>query len=255
MPNLIPQDIREWMRRMEFKVNDLTRRMSNVIPGDIADGVSLNDFMSSGRWRRASAVGTTTAQGYPFNGASGTLEVYWDPSNAQVQQIFVNRGGGFFTRWWNGATWSAWSSAESGGLPATLTVDAPTLQNISATTLQPLPTNVTGSIALPAGTFEVLASMSCIVGDGLAYPLNAALSARYWLSGALTYQPSGTTAGIAGLKAPIGSSGGTVSRVHTVTSTGQNLGIQARAMINNGPNDVQIGIRGIILQLTPLRRI
>jgi hypothetical protein len=45
MPNLIPQDIREWMRRVEFKQNDLVRRMSNLIPGDIADGVDLDDFM------------------------------------------------------------------------------------------------------------------------------------------------------------------------------------------------------------------
>lgn len=108
MPNLIPQSINEWMRRTEFKLNDLTRRMSDAIPGNIADGVNLNGFMSSGRWRRASAVGTTTALGYPFNGAAGTLEVYWEPTNAQVQQVFYDRSGSRHQRWFNGSTWSAW---------------------------------------------------------------------------------------------------------------------------------------------------
>lgn len=109
MPNLIPQDIREWMRRMEFKVNDLARRNSNLVPGDIADGVDLDGFMSSGRWRRPSAVGTTTALNYPRDGASGTLEVYWEPTNAQVHQIFYDRSGRHHERWWNGTTWSVWT--------------------------------------------------------------------------------------------------------------------------------------------------
>lgn len=108
MPNLIPQDIREWMRRMEFKTNDLARRMSSLIPGDIADAVDLDGYMSTGRWRRPSAVGTTTALNYPFDGASGTLEVYWEPTNAQVHQIWYDRSGSIWSRWWNGATWSAW---------------------------------------------------------------------------------------------------------------------------------------------------
>lgn len=112
MPNLIPQDIREWMRRMEFKVNDLTRRMSNLIPGDIADGVDLDGFKSSGRWRRPSTTSTTTALHYPFNGASGTLEVYWEPTNAQVHQIWYDRSGTIWSRWWNGVTWSAWLAAD-----------------------------------------------------------------------------------------------------------------------------------------------
>lgn len=108
MANLIPQDIREWMRRMEFKVNDLTRRMNPLIPGDIADSVDLDGFMSSGRWRRPSVTGTTTALNYPFDGASGTLEVYWEPTNDQVHQIFYDRSGSIWSRWWNGLTWSAW---------------------------------------------------------------------------------------------------------------------------------------------------
>lgn len=108
MPNLIPQSIEEWMRRVEFKVNDLTRRMSSLIPGDIADGVDLNGFMSTGRFRRPSVVGTTTALNYPFAGASGTLEVYWEPSNAQVHQIWYDRSGTMFSRWWNGSVWSSW---------------------------------------------------------------------------------------------------------------------------------------------------
>lgn len=111
MPNLIPQDIREWMRRLEFKVNDLTRRMSNLIPGDIADGVDLDGFMSSGRWRRPSTVGTTTALNYPFAGASGTLEVYWEPTNPQVHQIWYDRNGTIWSRWWNNVVWSAWTAA------------------------------------------------------------------------------------------------------------------------------------------------
>jgi hypothetical protein len=109
MPNLIPQDIREWMRRIEFKVNDLARRNSNLVPGDIADGVDLDGYMSSGRFRRPSITGTTTALNYPFDGASGTLEVYWEPNNAQVHQIWYDRSGSQHSRWWNGSSWSAWS--------------------------------------------------------------------------------------------------------------------------------------------------
>lgn len=108
MPNLIPQDIREWMRRMEFKTNDLNRRMSSLIPGDIADAVDLDDYLTSGRWRRRSVVGTTTALGYPFDGAAGTLEVYQDPSDVnQVHQIWYDRAGSIWSRWYNG-TWGAW---------------------------------------------------------------------------------------------------------------------------------------------------
>jgi hypothetical protein len=108
VPNLIPQDIREWMRRMEFKVNDLTRRMSNLIPGDIADSVDLDDYMSSGRWIRRSNIGTTTALNYPFDAAAGVLEVYWDPTFDQVHQVFHDRSGSRHSRWWNGASWSNW---------------------------------------------------------------------------------------------------------------------------------------------------
>ena len=115
MPNLIPQDIREWMRRQEFKTNDLTRRMSNLIPGDIADGVDLDGFMSSGRWRRKSNAGTTTGLNYPFAGAAGVLEVYWLPDDASVQvhQIWYDRAGSIWSRWWNGVTWSAWLASGS----------------------------------------------------------------------------------------------------------------------------------------------
>lgn len=115
MPNLIPQDIREWMRRQEFKTNDLTRRMSSLLPGDIADAVDLDGFVSSGRYRRRSSVGTTTALHYPFAGAAGTLEVYWDPANTQVQQIFYDRAGNIYIRWHNGTSWSAWTGAGAGG--------------------------------------------------------------------------------------------------------------------------------------------
>lgn len=111
MPNLIPQDIREWMRRVESKLNEFNRRASDLVPGDIADGVSLNDFRSTGRFRRRSIVGTTTALGYPQAGASGTLEVYWDPAYTQVHQIFFGRSESIWTRWSadNGATWTAWT--------------------------------------------------------------------------------------------------------------------------------------------------
>jgi hypothetical protein len=108
VPNLIPQDIREWMRRMEFKTNDLGRRPSSLVPGDIDDAVDLDGFMSSGRWRRQSTTGTTTALHYPFAGAAGTLEVYWDPAFTQVHQVFYDRAGSIWTRWFNGAVWSAW---------------------------------------------------------------------------------------------------------------------------------------------------
>ena len=253
MPNLIPQDIREWMRRMEFKVNDLTRRNSNLVPGDIADGVDLDGFMSSGRWRRASAVGTTTALHYPFNGASGTLEVYWEPTSVQVQQVFINRGGGFFTRWWNGTTWSAWVSGASDGLPAPATATNNANQTIVSTTNGPLPTNVQASLSLPAGTTIVQAYVTCMIGSGVNFTPDATISVRYWLSGATTFQPGTTnSAAVAGPNLPIAAGGGTLMNLHTITvASATTLTIQARANVHIGTQGV---IRGVTVGLIPLRR-
>lgn len=108
MPNLVPQDINEWMRRMESRMTELTRRMSDLVPGTIENDVDLDGFMSTGRWYRTSNVGTTTALGYPANGVAGVLEVYQVPPFDQVIQVFINRLGPRHTRWWNGAVWSAW---------------------------------------------------------------------------------------------------------------------------------------------------
>lgn len=253
MPNLIPQSIEEWMRRIEFKTNDLTRRMSTLIPGDIADSVNLDGFMSTGRWRRPSAVGTTTALGYPFNGASGTLEVYWEPTNAQVHQVFVNRGGGFFTRWWNGTTWSAWVGAANDGLPATVTTTVSGSQTISGGQAD-LPTNVAATLVVPAGQIEVLASVSCLGGSDVTFNPTAVGSLRYRLGGQLTFNPGINTAGIGAEQRPIANGGGTLSRVHTVTSaSGGNLIITAVAGVNEGTGSVVF--RDVTVQLTPLRRL
>jgi hypothetical protein len=110
MPNLVPQDINEWMRRAESRLTELTRRANNLVPGDIGDGVDLDGFMSSGRFRRKSNALTTTALNYPFNGAAGILEVYWlpDGGSVQVQQIFYDRSGSRHSRWFNGVSWSTW---------------------------------------------------------------------------------------------------------------------------------------------------
>lgn len=255
MPNLIPQDIREWMRRQEFKTNDLTRRMSSLIPGDIADGVDLDGFMSSGRYRRASAVGTTTALHYPFNGAAGTLEVYWEPNSVQVQQVFYDRAGAVFNRWWNGTVWSAWVATGSDGLPLPVTASNAANQTIVSTTNGPLPTNLTASLTLPVGTTYVMAQISALIGSGSAMTPTATLGVRYWLSGAITFQPSElNSAAIGGGNSPISAGGGTLMQVHSVTlATATSLTIQARANVHvgSGLNGV---IRGVVVQLIPLRR-
>lgn len=253
MPNLIPQDIREWMRRMEFKVNDLTRRMSSLIPGDIADGVDLNGFKSTGRFRRPSITGTTTALNYPFNGAAGTLEVYWEPSNPQVHQVWYDRSGSIYTRWWNNVVWSAWFGV-GGNLPAPVTTNFSGTQAINAATNSALPTPVTAVLALPPGTFLVEASISCLIGGGTAFSPSAVASVRYALSGLLTFNPGTNGAGIGGVNQPIGTGGGTLQQVHTVTApTGGNLTIAGMAVRHQGSLDVTI--RDITVQLTPIRRL
>lgn len=253
MPNLIPQDIAEWMRRVEFKVNDLTRRLSSLIPGDIADNVDLDGFKSTGRWRRPSTVGTTTALHYPFTGASGTLEVYWEPTNPQAHQIWYDRNGAIFSRWWNNVSWSAWTSGTGGGLPSPATTNSVGTQSIVAAANAVLPTPVSATLALPPGTFLVLASVSGLIGGNSTFAPSAVASMRYSLSGLLTFAPGTNTAGIGGVNEPIGSGGGTLSQVHVVTApTGGNLTINAMAVRHAGA--VGVTVRDITVQLTALRR-
>lgn len=254
MPNLIPQDIREWMRRQEFKVNDLTRRMSNLIPGDIADGVDLDGFKSSGRWRRKSNTGTTTALHYPFAGAAGVLEVYWLPDDVSVQvhQIWYDRNGSMWSRWWNGAAWSAWVSSSDSNLPdiASTTI-APTQVVVSAT-LAVLPTTATATVSIPPGTHLVTASVSALMGAGTGVAPTSAASVKYWLSGALTFSPTANTAGIGGTNEPIGNGGGTLTRTHQVTvATATNLTITAMAIAHFGAG---VSVRDVTVQLTVIRR-
>lgn len=252
MPNLIPQDIREWMRRVEFKLNDLTRRPSSLVPGEIADAVNLNDFLSTGRWRRPSIVGTTTALNYPFAGASGTLEVYWEPTNAQVHQIWYDRGGSIWSRWWNGVVWSAWSPSDRSGLPTIAAQTVNPNQTIVSTTMAPLPTPCAATLALPPGTHIVRGSVSCLLGGGTTFSPNSVASVRYWLSGANTFQPTQLEAGIGGVNQPIGSGGGTLSFAHeiTVTST-TNLTIEAMGFLHAGAGVI---VRGVRVQLVVERR-
>lgn len=252
MPNLIPQDIREWMRRQEFKVNDLTRRMSNLIPGEIADGVDLDGFMSSGRWRRPSITGTTTALNYPFAGASGTLEVYWEPTNPQVHQIWYDRSGSVWSRWWNGATWSAWTSTSDSNLPSIAQGNVSGTQTIVSGTLATLPTPVTAVLPVPPGTHLIQAAVSCLVGSGTGFTPASSASVKYHLSGALSFTPASTTAGIGGVTEPIASGGGTLTRVHQVTVTSTtNLTITAMGILHTGAG---VTVRDVTVQLVALRR-
>jgi len=252
MANLIPQDIREWMRRMEFKVNDLTRRNSNLIPGDIADSVDLDGYLSSGRWRRPSSTNTTTALHYPFNGAAGTLEVYWEPTSSQVQQIFYDRGGSVWQRWWNGTTWSVWGSTSDAGMPNIAQSTVAALQTINSGTSAVLPTNVSATLVLQPGTYLVDASVSCLVGSGVNFAPSSTGSVRYWLSGALVFQPADATAGVAGTNQPIGTGGGTLMRTHQVTVVGaSNLTITAMGVIHQGTS---VGVRDVTVQLVAKRR-
>lgn len=252
MPNLIPQDIAEWMRRVEFKLNDFTRRPSNLIPGNIEDSVDLNGFMSSGRWRRRSTTGTTTALNYPFEGAAGTLEVYWDPDNVQVQQVFVDRAGSTWTRWWNGSVWSNWSSSSKSDLPNIASTTVSATQTIVSGPIAVLPTTVSATLALPPGTHIVQASVSCLVGSGTGTAPTSSTSVKYWLSGALTFQPVITDAGVAGQNQPIANGGGTYWRNHQVTvATTTNLTITAMAGLHFGAG---VTVRDVTVQLVVVRR-
>lgn len=252
MPNLIPQDIREWMRRMEFKTNDLTRRVSTLIPGDIADNVDLDGFMSSGRWRRRSTTGTTTALHYPTNSVAGTLEVYHDPQFDQVHQVFITRED-FWTRWFDGVNWYNWGSASDAGLPTHASTTDSSTQNIASATLADLPSTVTTTLALPPGTFEIDASVSGMWGSGNTFAPSASASLRYHLSGAITFSPGSTTAGVAGVDQPIANGGGTLRRTHTVTvTTTTNLTITAKAIRHVGAANVPL--RDVTVQLLVVRR-
>ena len=252
MPNLIPQDIREWMRRQEFKVNDLTRRMSNLIPGDIAEGVDLDGFKSSGRWRKPSTTGTTTALHYPFAGASGTLEVYWEPTNAQVHQIWYDRSGSIWSRWWNNIVWSAWQSSSDSGLPTFASTTVNPAQLIVSATLVPLPTPATATLAIPPGTHLVRGSVSCLIGGGTTFTPTSVASVRYWLSGAATFQPTLLEAGLGGESEPIANGGGTLSFLHSVTvAATTNLTIEARGVVHTGAG---VNVRGVRVQLAIERR-
>lgn len=252
MANLIPQDIREWMRRTEFKINDLTRRTSALIPGDIKDNVDLDGFMSSGRWRRQSTTGTTTALHYPFAGAAGTLEVYWDPEFAQVQQIFHERATGIWSRWWSGATWSAWMSASDSGLPDIAETIVTGTQTIVSGTLAVLPTTVAATLSVPPGTHLVDASVHALFGGGTGFSPTSVASVKYHLSGAITFAPGTNTAGIAGQDQPIGSGGGTLLRTHEVTVTSAtNLTITAMGVAHAGAG---VTVRDVRVQLVIKRR-
>lgn len=252
MPNLIPQSIEEWMRRAEFKMNDLTRRMSTLIPGDIADGVDLDGFMSTGRWRRPSTIGTTTALHYPFNGASGTLEVYWEPTNAQVHQVFYDRAGSMWSRWWNGTVWSAWVSSSDAGLPTMASTTVNPNQTVTSTSMAPLPTPVSATLAIPPGSHLVRGSVSCLIGGTTTFAPTSSASIRYWLSGALTFQPTQLEAGLGGTNQPIASGGGTLTFLHEVTvAATTNLTIEAMGFVHVGAGVI---VRGVRVQLAIERR-
>lgn len=252
MPNLIPQDIREWMRRMEFKTNDLGRRLSSLIPGDIADAVDLDGFTSSGRWRRRSATGTTTALHYPFAGAAGTLEVYWDPAFTQVHQVFYDVSGSIWTRWFDGTTWSGWHPSDRSGLPVLVSTNVVATQSVTSTSLAALPTTVTASLTLPPGLQYVQASVSGLIGGGNTFAPNVSASLKYALTGAISFSPGLNSAGVGGDNEPIANGGGTLSRIHSVTVLVPTLlTITAQAAVHNAGT---VPMRDITVQLFVLRR-
>lgn len=254
MPNLIPQDIREWMRRVEFKLNDLIRRTSDQMPGEIADAVDLNDYQSSGRWVRESTTGVTTALNYPTAGVAGVLEVYQNPPSTNVIQKFTDRvNRNIWIRFFNGVSWSAWGSGDSGGLPLPALGQVAATQNVTAATPSPLPTPVTAQITVPAGTTIVGASVSALIGSTPGFTPAASGSVRYWLSGALTFQPGTNTSAVGGVDEPVASGGGTLSLVHTVTVAAPTvLTIEAMAMRDTGA--VAVPVRDVRVQLTAMRR-
>lgn len=110
MPNLVPQDMNEWMRRIESRLNDVTRRQNDLVPGVIDTGVDLDGYMTSGAWYRESTNSTTTALHYPANSVAGVLRVYQAPPMTSVVQEFIHRSDGRrWTRWFNEVSWSAWA--------------------------------------------------------------------------------------------------------------------------------------------------
>lgn len=114
MPNLVPKTMNDWMRRQELRIQDLVNRRSDLVPVRLKDASDLDGFLYPGRYFRESATGTTTALGYPQDGASGSLDVIRLPDGTQVQQVFFDRASGVtWIRWHDGSSWSAWTSGVS----------------------------------------------------------------------------------------------------------------------------------------------
>lgn len=115
MPNIVPKTMEDWMRRRELSSQTVDERKSDLVAGSIADTVDLDDFLWSGRYYRESTTGTTTALGYPEDGAAGTLEVIRNPASVEAQQVFHNRVTGVsWIRWYDGVSWGPWMSGGFG---------------------------------------------------------------------------------------------------------------------------------------------
>lgn len=111
MPNIVPKTMEDWMRRRELSSQTVDDRKSDLVARNIADTVDLDDFLWSGRYFRESTTGTTTALGYPEDGAAGTLEVIRNPASVEAQQVFHNRVTGVsWIRWYDGVSWGPWMS-------------------------------------------------------------------------------------------------------------------------------------------------
>lgn len=226
MPNLTPKTMDGWLRQQEDHAADLTSRKSNLVARNIADTVDLDDFLWSGRYYRESTTGTTTALGYPEDGAAGTLDVIRNPASIEAQQVFHNRVSGIsWIRWYDGVSWGPWMSGGSatGGLWQDYT---PVLTNISLGngTMQARYTQngmtvhfwvdiLFGSTTSVTGSIDIGTPTTGFSTEGFIYPMGTALARLFAASGSNVHKGFTTNDGT-----------GPVSSVRIVAANGTSGG-------------------------------
>lgn len=226
MPNLVPNTMNDWMRRRELASTEVAQRKSDLVAHNIADTVNLDDFLWSGRYYRQSATGTTTALGYPQDGAAGTLEVIRNPASIEAQQVFHDRVSGVsWIRWYDGVSWGPWMSggSEAGGLwqPYTPALGGITLGNGTVTarftengkTVHFWVNFVLGTTSSVDGTIEIGTPSTGFTTTGFVYPMGTALAKLDGATGSNVFKGFTTNGGdgpvtVARIVAANGTNGG-----------------------------------------------
>lgn len=227
MTYLVPKTIDGWMRRQEAQSDDLMSRKSNLVARSIGDTVDLDDYLWSGRYYRESETGTTTALGYPVDGAAGTLDVIRNPASIEAQQVFHDRVNGIsWIRWYDGVSWGPWMSGGSalGGVwqDYTPALSGVTLGNGSMVARYTqvgktvrFHVNITfGSTTSVTGTIDVgVPPVTASSVTGFVYPMGTAIARAGGSTGSNVYKGFVTNTGT-----------GVITHARVVAANGTNAG-------------------------------